>query len=144
MMIMETERLIRTLIDTATPVRPLPRPWVRCALWLAIAIPYMALVVSVMSPRADLTVKLTEARFLIEQFAALATGIAAAIAAFASTIPGYSRKVLFLPLLPLAAWLGAMDRAVSVFGFSSARTASRCSPTGSAFPLFYSLARSRR
>jgi len=79
-------------------------------MWLAIAIPYMALVVYVMSPRADLAVKFTELRYVIEQFAALATGIAAAVAAFASTIPGYNRKVLLLPLLPLAAWLGVLGQ----------------------------------
>ena len=107
---MDTDRLIQTLIDTAKPVRPLQRPWVRSALWLAIAIPYIALVVYVMSPRADLIAKLTETRYLFEQFAALATGIAAAIAAFASIIPGYSRKVLLLPVLPLAAWLGALGQ----------------------------------
>lgn len=110
MTIMDTDRLIQTLVDTAKPVLPLQRPWVRSALWLAIAIPYMALVVYVMSPRADLIPKLTEARYLFEQFAALATGIAAAIAAFASTIPGYSRRVLLLPVLPLAGWVGALGQ----------------------------------
>jgi hypothetical protein len=107
---MDTDRLIQTLVDTAQPVRPLSRPWMRCALWLAIAVPYVGLVVYVMSPRADLVIKMTEARFLIEQSAALATGIAAAIAAFATTIPGYSRKILLLPALPLAAWLGALGQ----------------------------------
>ena len=107
---MDTDRLIQTLVDTAAPVRPLPHPWVRSLLWLTIAIPYMALVVLVMSPRGDLAVKLTETRFLVEQFGALATGIAAAIAAFATTIPGYSRKVLLLPMLPLAVWLGALGQ----------------------------------
>ncbi len=107
---MDTEKLIQTLVETARPMRPLPRPWIRTAMWLAIAIPYMALVVYVMSPRADLISKMSEMRYLIEQFAALATGIAAAIAAFAMTIPGYSRKVLLLPALPLAVWLGALGQ----------------------------------
>jgi hypothetical protein len=107
---MQTERLIQTLVDTAKPVQPLPRPWIRSVWWLAIAIPYMALVVYVMSPRTDLMAKVTEARFLFEQFAALATGIASAFAAFASTIPGYSRKVLLFPVPPLAAWLGALGQ----------------------------------
>ena len=107
---MDTERLIQTLAETVQPVRPLPRPWIRTAMWLAIAIPYIALVIYAMSPRADLTSKLTEARFFIEQFGALATGIAAAIAAFATTIPGYSRKVLLLPALPLALWLGTLGQ----------------------------------
>lgn len=104
----ETDELIQSLAAAARPVRPLASPWMRTALWMAIAVPYMALVVVVISPRADLLVKLSEARFLVEQAAALATGIAAAVAAFASTIPGYSRSVLLLPALPLAVWLGSL------------------------------------
>ena len=70
-------------------------------------VPYVALVVFVVSPRDDLPVKLWDLRFVVEQLAALLTGIAAAAAAFASTIPGYRRKVLVLPLLPLAVWVGS-------------------------------------
>ena len=109
-MIMDTDRLIQTLVYTAKPVHPLSRPWIRGALWLSIAIPYAAIVVYVMSPRADLMTKILEPRFLIEEIAALASGITAAVAAFASTIPGYSRKVLLLPMLPLVVWLGAMGQ----------------------------------
>ncbi len=104
----ETDKLIQSLAADTRPVQPLASPWTRTVLWLAIAVPYIALVIVVISPRADLLTKLTEARFLIEQIAALSTGIAAAIAAFASTIPGYSRKVLLLPALPLAVWLGSL------------------------------------
>src|SRR5262249_5888915 len=42
------------------------------------------------------------------QLAALATGITAATAAFATVIPGYDRKLVFLPALPLAIWLGSL------------------------------------
>ena len=107
---MDTEKLIQALVESAQPVRPLPRPWIRTAMWLAIAIPYIALVVYVMSPRADLVSKMSEARYLIEQFAALATGVTAAIAAFATTIPGYSRRIFLLPIMPFAAWLGALGQ----------------------------------
>lgn len=105
---METEKLIQNLAAAVRPVRPLASPWLRTAIWLAVAVPYMALVVLVISPRADLLTKLTEARFLVEQIAALATGTTAAVAAFASTVPGYNRKVFLLPALPLAVWLGSL------------------------------------
>jgi hypothetical protein len=52
------------------------------------------------------SLQLGDTRFLIEQAAALATGITAAAAAFATTIPGYGRRVLALPLVPLAVWVG--------------------------------------
>jgi hypothetical protein len=104
----DTEKLIERLAEAAEPVRPLSHPWMRTAAWLLVAIPYVALVVLVVSPRADLLTKALEWRYLVEQLAALATGITAAIAAFATVIPGYDRKFLFLPALPLAIWLGSL------------------------------------
>lgn len=107
---MDTQRLIETLINDSGPVRRLPRPWLRCALWLAISVPYLALIVVMMSPRPDLATKFADARFLVEQLAALATAVTAAIAAFAAIIPGYNRRVLLLPVIPLAVWLGVLGQ----------------------------------
>jgi hypothetical protein len=108
MMTMDTEKLIERLAEHVGPVRPLPPPWIRMAAWFLVAIPYVALVVFVVSPRADLIAKASEWRYTIEQVAALATGMTAAAAAFATVIPGYDRKILFLPALPLAIWLGSL------------------------------------
>src|SRR5262249_8316409 len=107
-MTVDTEKLIERMAAIVEPVRPLARPWIRTAAWLLVAIPYVALVVSVLSPRADLISKASEWRYMIEQFAALATGITAATAAFATIIPGYDRKFLFVPALPLAIWLATL------------------------------------
>jgi len=107
---MQTERFIQSLADAADPVRPLAPPWARTAVWLTIAVPYIVLVVYVVSPRPDLLAKFGETRYIIEQLAALTTGISAALAAFATTIPGYSRKVLIFPLLSLAVWLGSLGQ----------------------------------
>ena len=64
-------------------------------------------------------------RVIGEEIFALTTGVLAAIAAFASVVPGYNRKVLFLPLVPLALWLGGLGQSgvrdwlqLSVHGFS--------------------------
>ena len=51
---MDTGKLIERLGESAGPVRPIPRVWRRAAIWLALAIPYIALVVVVVSPRSDL------------------------------------------------------------------------------------------
>jgi hypothetical protein len=75
---------------------------------MMIAIPYITLVVFVVSPRDDLLTKISESRFLIEQAAALATGIAAAAAAFATIIPGYDRRALLLVAIPAVVWLGSL------------------------------------
>jgi hypothetical protein len=107
-MIMDTDKLIERLAEGVDPVRPLSRPWIRTAAWLLLAIPYVALVVLVVSPRPDLLSKASEWRYVIEQLAALATAITAATAALATVIPGYDRKFLFFPVLPLAIWLGSL------------------------------------
>jgi len=71
----------------------------------------VALVVFVVSPRADLAAKISDWRFAIEQIAALTTGIAAAAAAFATIIPGYGRKFLALPFLSLSIWFAILSQA---------------------------------
>lgn len=105
---METVDLIQRLATSVRPVRPLPPPWLRTTHWLAIALSSMVIVVMLMSPRDDLAEKLSEARFLVEQAAAVATAVTAAVAAFCLVIPGHSRKLALLPILPLAIWLGSL------------------------------------
>ena len=75
---------------------------------LAVSIPYVSVIVFVLTPRHDLVLKLGEIRYLVEQIAAFAVAIGAASAAFASTVPGYDRKFLFFPLVPLTLWLGTL------------------------------------
>jgi hypothetical protein len=100
-----TNELIDCLAGSAGPVRRLPAPRTRVAVWLAIALPYVA-VVMLMSPmEVDLAEMLADKRFLIEQGAAFLTAVAAALAAFCSVVPGYDRRILLLPLVPLALWL---------------------------------------
>jgi hypothetical protein len=105
---MDTDTLIRSLAASAMPVRPLAPPWLRTARWLALSIPYLALIALIVSPQYDLEGTLTDTRFLIEQTAALATAVTAAAAAFAMTMPGYGRKWLLLPVMPLAVLLGTL------------------------------------
>jgi hypothetical protein len=105
---METDDLIRRLAETSGPVLRLPAPAVRAAVWFALAIPYVGLVVLVMLPRSDLATKVSEPAYLIEQLAALATGITASLAAFASVVPGSDRRILIMPAFPFALWLGSL------------------------------------
>jgi hypothetical protein len=106
----DTETLIRELADQAPRLRPLARPWVRAAAWLAIAVPPALLAAVMMSRHGDWASRLLLPRVVGEEAFAVATGALAAIAAFASVVPGYSRKVLFLPLVPLALWLGGLGQ----------------------------------
>jgi hypothetical protein len=103
-----TDRLIKNLSRDLRPIRPVPPPWMRTATWLAILIPYVAIVILVMAARDNLPTRIADPRVLIEQGFAFATGITAVMAAFASVIPGKRRRLWMWPLLPLAGWLGSL------------------------------------
>ncbi len=101
------ERLIRTLSAGLRPVRRLPAPWARAALWLlgagglaaAVSIPFgaQAIVERLADGMGD----------RVEFAAAILTAASAAMATFALAVPGRRRQWALLPLAPLAVWLGA-------------------------------------
>ena len=62
-----------------------------------------------MGLRPDIGARLTDVRWLVEEFAALATAIMAAMAAFCACVPGRPRWEHFVPLAPLALWLGVIS-----------------------------------
>lgn len=102
---MDTDALIARLANDARPVRRLMPPWKRAALWLALAVPPILAVVAFHGIEVNLATFLVDRRMLIEEVATLATAVTAAIAAFASTVPGRGRNWLWLPALPFAVWL---------------------------------------
>src|SRR5262245_58721563 len=116
-----TEQLIRELARTAQPVRPLGRPYLRAGAWLMISLVYIGLIVYMMPTRPEIPANLHDPMFITEQLAALATGIAAAIAAFATIVPGFRGRWAMLPLLPLTVWLASLGpgclREFNQFGF---------------------------
>ena len=109
-MIKDTEGLIRSLAQNLEPVRPLPNPWIRTAVWLAVSLPYIVIVMLMMTPHQHLSAMILDTRFVMEQISAVLAGLAAAVAAFATIIPGYSRRLLLLPLLPLTAWFASLGQ----------------------------------
>lgn len=105
---MNTDDLIIQLAGDARPVRRLPTPGMRMLVWLALAVPVVAFVVALHGWRPDLAVRMNQPRFVIELLAALATGLTAGWATFASTVPGAGGRRLALPLLPASIWLAAL------------------------------------
>ena len=101
-----TNDLIRRLAANVAPVRALPQPRARAAAWLAVSVPYVAVVAIALSVRNDLSSRLTDPRFIAEAVTPLAIGIVATVAAFASVVPGYGRRWSMLTLVLLAVWLG--------------------------------------
>jgi hypothetical protein len=104
-----TENLIARLAMEARPRRPLAHPVRRALVWVAIALAFGAAMVWAIGPRPDLADRLTDARFLLEQGAALATGLAASVAALALTIPGSSPLLRLLPIPPIGLWLATLS-----------------------------------
>src|SRR5688572_4358052 len=102
-----TESLIQELTHDLQPVRPLWRPWIRTAVWLALSAPYIAILLLI-TPWHTLPRAWPAAAFLIEELAAFVLGVGAAIAAFASVIPGHSRRLLKWLSVPLVFWLGSV------------------------------------
>lgn len=105
---MNTDDLIRQLADTNAPVRRLRPPWLRALAWLAIAVPYVALVIALEAHAPPVTPDMFDPRMLVEWTAALATGATAAWAAFTSTVPGYDRRILWIPAVPAALWAASL------------------------------------
>jgi hypothetical protein len=106
---MDTNALIQELADSAVPVRRLPSPWARMLLWLALSVPILAAVIWLVMP-SDINpvAAITDRRFLIEEAVLLVTALTASLAAFASVVPGYDRRILLIPLLPFAVWLASL------------------------------------
>lgn len=114
-----TDKLIQDLSRDLQPVRPLSRPGVRTATWLAILFPYVAIVLLMMGAGQDLPARISDTRFLLEQIFAFATGVTAVVAAFASVIPGQRRRFWVWPLLPLAAWLATLGESCVQAGMNA-------------------------
>lgn len=110
MLAVETDELIRKLTDEAPPVRRLARPWQRACVWLLIGMPAVALAVAILEPMSKFGMALTDPRAFVEGLAIFATALTAAVAAFASEVPGTDRRWLWLPLVPLAVWLATLGQ----------------------------------
>jgi hypothetical protein len=102
---MNTDDFIDRLAHDLTPVAPLPRPAKRAAAWLAGAVIYVGVFLA-LTGRGDAV--LGEPRALLAQLTALATGVLACHAAFASVVPGYSWGPFVWPAVTGAAWLGLL------------------------------------
>ncbi len=107
---MRTDDLIQQLSDETAPVRRLARPWLRALGWLAVGLPAVVLVVCLFEPPANILRALGDPRMMVESLAVFATAVSAAIAAFASEVPGTDRRWLWLPLVPFAVWIATLGQ----------------------------------
>ena len=105
---MNTDRLIEGLARDVAPVRPLPLPWMRATLWSLASIAYVLMLALLLTSGEDVSVNTAHRGFFAYQAASMAMGLTAVAAAFASVVPGYSRRTLWLPVAAAAAWLVAL------------------------------------
>lgn len=105
---MSTERVIQSLVQDLRAVRRLPATGRRLSLWLAFAVPPIALIVALMGVRNDLWERLGEGLYLAEMLVMVATGLIGGYGALAAGIPGTCRRTLLAPIVPLGAWIGLL------------------------------------
>jgi hypothetical protein len=101
---MKTDELIERLGRDATVARPLPAPGTRTAVWMVWPVSYLVVVAVIMFAVMSSAGITPSTLYLVQQSAALVTGIMAARAAFASVIPGSNNRVWVLPTIGAAAW----------------------------------------
>jgi hypothetical protein len=102
---MKTDDLIQRLASELAPVRPLRRPEKRAAVWLVGSALYFGALALVMSG-FSLPLTRVDTGILATQLIGLVAGVLAAIAAFASVVPGYSKHVLTAFVVTLSIWFG--------------------------------------
>jgi hypothetical protein len=101
---MKTDELIDRLGRDVTVARPLPTPGMRTAVWMVWAVSYLVVVAVMMFAVMSSAGVTPTPLYLVQQGAALVTGIMAARAAFASVIPGSNNRVWVLPAIAAAVW----------------------------------------
>lgn len=104
----DIDGLIGQLASRAAPVRPLAPPWRRTLLWLAGALALAAAIALGHGLRPDLGEAMRVPSALLEWSASLATGVLAAYATFAVSVPGRSPRWAWLPVPALVLWLVAL------------------------------------
>ena len=85
---MNTDDLIDRLGRDLTVAKPLPAPGMRTAVWMVWAVSYLVVVAMMMFAVMSSAGVTPTPLYLVQQSAALITGILAARAALASVIPG--------------------------------------------------------
>jgi hypothetical protein len=105
---MKTDELIERLGRDVTVAKPLPVPEMRTAAWMVWAVSYLVVVAVMMLAMRSSALVMPTPLFLVQQSAALVTGILAARAAFASVIPGGSDRPWIMPAIGVAVWAGSL------------------------------------
>ena len=103
----QTDELIQILAAQLSPVRRMAPPGHRAFVWLAATLGLMALII-LRFARFDMVMqRMGIMRVALESVGSALTAVTAIVAAFELSVPGHSRRWLWLPVAPLLLWLGA-------------------------------------
>lgn len=105
---MKTDHLIEQLVSDLRPAPPLASPWVRAGYWLLGTVAYMGMLTLLMTSRADVMANGTGWQFVVPQLTALLMAVTAALAAFATTVPGISRRTLVAAAAAAVLWIASL------------------------------------
>src|SRR5205809_6073120 len=101
---MKTDELIDRLGREVTVTRPLQPPVIRTAVWMVWAVSYLVVVAVMMFAVMSSAGATPTPLYLVQQSAAIVTGIMAARAAYGSVIPGSNNRVWVLPAIGATVW----------------------------------------
>lgn len=100
------ERLVEDLVGGLEPVRPLPAPALRAALWIGVTLLLGMSLMTCRNPQGFME-RMTVPDLALAALGAVLTAVTAAFAAFATSVPGRSAAWAILPLPAAALWIGA-------------------------------------
>jgi len=103
----QTDHLIQRLSAQLTPVRRLPGPALRAAVWIASTLTAAIVLVALFADFSSFELRMSQPRALTEWAGTCLTAVTAILAAFELSVPGRSPRWAYLPLPTLLLWLGA-------------------------------------
>jgi hypothetical protein len=105
---MNTDRLIEALAQNLAPAPALASPWLRAGLWLLGAGVFLAVTTLTMASPSEVAMNVSDWPFVFYQAIAVLSGVMAAGATFASTVPGDSGRSIRLATVLAAIWAGSL------------------------------------
>lgn len=107
-----TSRLIAQLSRELRPVRRLLNPDARALLWIVSVFSTLGIYAGLHGLRPDIGEVFAQPAFTTEWIAALLTGVSAATAAFHLSVPGCSKRWIYIPVPATVVWVLTFVRGI--------------------------------
>jgi hypothetical protein len=104
---MNTNELIQRLSTNLAPAKPLWRPGRRALAWLAVAVVYVVALTTLLA-KSGAPIDLSSPRVWLPHLAAIGASLLASWAAFASVIPGHTRRAAACAAVAASVWVASV------------------------------------